>query len=143
VDRYRWRERVALQQPGNSIPRNGPFAATLKVPYPPDAGRDPAYSKPSNQAACDSAVGEVTFQFLAQCVVLRRIKQVLDRIPVLMGIHDSHETVDLTLRLHPFSLQIRNPHRFESFLLVLSGKGLARVGLIDRSIGERPCARRC
>ena len=54
------------------IPGNGPFAATPREPFPPDAGHHPPESRQSNRVACDSVVGEVTSQLLAQCVVLSR-----------------------------------------------------------------------
>jgi hypothetical protein len=72
VDRDRRRERVALQHPSELSPRNGPFATTPREPFPPDPDHVPTESRQGNRVACDPVVGEVTPQFLAQCVVLGR-----------------------------------------------------------------------
>ena len=89
MDRNRWWERIPSQDPVKLIPGNGPPTATPREPFPPDTGHKPTESGQGNRVACNSVVGEVTCQLLAQCLVLSRHR--------LMPV----ETAPLGYRLQP------------------------------------------
>jgi hypothetical protein len=72
VDRQRRRQRVSPQQPVEDRPRHEAAPSSTRQPFLPDADHRHTEPRQRNAVARDPVVGEMTPQFLAQRLALRR-----------------------------------------------------------------------